>query len=158
TQLETNVDYTPHGARYVDALGNNQFVFGILDSRVLSFTLRQQLVLSRTLTVQAYAQLFSAFGRYGPFYGATSQGEPIRIADLVPTSYPSDPSFHSSVLNVNLVLRWEYRLGSTLFLVYTRSQSELPSTPVPATLLPVGLGAGPTNEVFLVKWTYWWNV
>ena len=26
-------------------------------------------------------------------------------------------------MNVNLVLRWEYRLGSTLFLVYTRAQT-----------------------------------
>jgi hypothetical protein len=160
TQLETNVDYTPHGARYVDTLGSDQFIFGILESRLLSFTLRQQMVLTPTLTLQAYAQLFTAFGRYGPFYAASSEGQPIRISDLAPTSYSSDPSFHSSVLNVNLVLRWEYRLGSTLFIVYTRSQSELPTasgSPIPTTLFPVQLGPGPTTDVFLVKWSYWWN-
>ncbi len=161
TQLETSVDYTPHGARYVDSVGTDRFIFGTLDARLLSFTLRQQLVLSPTLTIQAYAQLFTAFGRYGPFYSAVSQGGPIRISDLAPTEYASDPSFRSSVLNVNLVVRWEYRIGSTLFLVYTRAQSALPSpsdAPVPTTLLPVGLGPGPTTEVFLVKWSYWWNV
>jgi hypothetical protein len=161
TQFETGVDYTPHGARYVDSVGTDRFIFGILDARLLSFTLRQQLVLSPTLTIQAYAQLFSAFGRYGPFYVAASQGSPIRISDLAPTEYAPNPSFRSSVLNVNLVVRWEYRIGSTLFLVYTRAQSALPSpsdAPIPTTLLPVGLGAGPTTEVFLIKWSYWWNV
>jgi len=161
TQLETAIDYTPHGARYVDTLGSDQFIFGTLDSRLLSLTLRQQLVLTPRLTLQAYAQLFSAFGRYGAFYGATSRGQPIWISDLVPTEYSSDPSFHTAALNVNLVLRWEYRLGSTLFLVYSRSQSSLPTPPgtrVPATLLPVGLGPGPTTETFLVKWSYWWNL
>lgn len=161
TQLETAIDYTPHGARYVDTVGSDQFIFGILDSRLLSLTLRQQWVLTPRLTLQAYAQLFSAFGRYSAFYSAISQGQAIRISDLVPTEYSFDPSFHTAALNVNLVLRWEYRLGSTLFLVYSRSQSALPTTPgttVPATLLPVGLGPGPTTETFLVKWSYWWNL
>ncbi len=161
TQLETGTDYTPNGARYVDTLGSDQFIFGILDSRLLSLTLRQQMVLTPRLTIQAYAQLFTAFGRYGPFYAAISRGSRIRISDLAPTEYRSDPSFHTSVLNVNLVLRWEYRLGSTLFLVYMRSQSGLPTgsgTPIPATLLPIGLGPGPTTDVFMVKWSYWWNV
>jgi hypothetical protein len=119
------------------------------------------MVLSPTLTIQAYAQLFSAFGRYGPFYSALSQGQPIRISNLLPTEYSLDPNFHTAVLNLNLVLRWEYRLGSTLFLVYTRSQSALPprpGAPIPATLLPAGLGPGPTTEVFQLKWSYWWSL
>src|SRR5262249_34400297 len=114
-----------------------------------------------TLTIQAYAQLFTDFGRYGPFYAAQSQGRPIRISDLVPTQYSLDPSFRSAVLNLNLVLRWEYRLGSTLFLVYARSQSApppRPGAPIPATLLPVGLGAGPATDVFEIKWSYWWSL
>ena len=156
-RLDLGVDYTPHGARYVDTVGADRFIFGLLDSRLLSVTLRHQMVLAPTLTIQAYAQLFTDFGRYGPFYTAVSQGQPIRISDLSPTDYSSDPSFHSAVLNLTLVLRWEYRLGSTLFLVYTRAQSALPpaaGAPTPATLLPVGLGPGPTSDVFLLKWSY----
>ncbi len=161
TQLETAFDYTPHGARYVDTLAADHFIFGILDSRLLSLTLRQQMVLTPTLTIQAYAQLFSDFGRYGPFYSALSQGQPIRISDLVPVVYTLDPSFHTAVLNLNLVLRWEYRLGSTLFLVYTRSQSALPTrpgAPIPATLLPARLGPGPATDIVELKWSYWWSL
>jgi len=161
TQLETALDYTPHGARYVDTLAADRFIFGILDSRLLSLTLRQQMVLTTTLTIQAYAQLFTDFGRYGPFYAAVSQGKPIRISDLVPVEYSSDPSFHSPALNLNLVLRWEYRLGSTLTLVYAHSQSALPprpGEPIPATLLPVRLGPGPSTDFLELKWSYWWSL
>ena len=45
------------------------------------------------------------------------------------------PDTESATLNVNLVLRWEYRLGSTLFLVYTRAQN-------PALLAVPGRRAG----------------
>jgi hypothetical protein len=59
---------------------------------------------------------------------------------------------------MNVVLRWEYTLGSTLFLVYTRSQ-------VPAVMLTSGEAANlnlssvsraPAADVVLLKPTYFW--
>ena len=71
-------------------------------------------------------------------------------------SFP-DPTFTFRSLRGNAVLRWEYRPGSTLFVVWTRS-SRIP-------LLPRGsmqfsddasaLFQGPSENVFLVKMTYW---
>ena len=40
-----------------------------------------------------------------------------------PSQRRSMPDTETATLNVNVVLRWEYRLGSTLFLVYTRAQN-----------------------------------
>jgi hypothetical protein len=57
-----------------------------------------------------------------------------------------------------VVMRWEYRLGSTLFLVYTRAQT--PSLAVPALgsasfeLSPVLHGRA-ADDVILVKLAYW---
>jgi len=57
------------------------------------------------------------------------------------------------------VLRWEYALGSTLYVVYTRSQS-------PAVTLGAGDEAvlslrsvrqAPAADVVLVKLTYFWS-
>ena len=113
------------------------------------------------MTLQGYAQLFTAFGHYGPFYTASSTGAPIRQAELVPTQPNENPDFHTAELNVNVVLRWEYRPGSTLFVVYTRAQSESPvaTGQSPAlTLWPGRLLQGPANDAFLVKWSYWWSV
>ncbi|HYO65003.1 MAG TPA: hypothetical protein VEU33_02870 [Archangium sp.] len=81
--------------------------------------------------------------------------------DLTPSSDVGPAGFHDAALNLNLVLRWEYRLGSTLFLVYSRAQHEGPSpkggTP-PATLLPGNLFSGPANDAVLVKWSYGWSI
>ncbi len=61
-------------------------------------------------------------------------------------------------MNVNAVLRWEYRLGSTLYLVYTRSQRELPPSggrEVPGSLGAPELFRGPAADTLLVKWSWW---
>jgi hypothetical protein len=57
------------------------------------------------------------------------------------------------------VLRWEYRLGSTLAAVYNRASESVPSPDgVPATLAPMGLAAGRTADSHLVKWSYFWHL
>jgi hypothetical protein len=71
---------------------------------------------------------------------------------------PENPDTLEGILNANVVLRWEYALGSTLFLVYTRSQ--VPSV----TLAPGETGAlsflpvsrAPAADVILVKLSYFW--
>jgi hypothetical protein len=171
TQLIFYVDSSPLASHWVESSPNNPnaFLFGDVDAHTLSWTLRQLLVITPRLTLQVYAQLFAAYGSYGPFYSAASNGAPIHFSDLTPvdplafdpTLVPSAwPSFHTSALNVNVVLRWEYRLGSTLFLVYSRSQSEMPyalNQPAPANVWPDALLPGPATDTFLIKWAYWWS-
>jgi hypothetical protein len=86
---------------------------------------------------------------------------PIYIRDLQPTTTSSGQDFRITTWNVNAVLRWEYRLGSALYLAYTRSQSAipvLPGRPVQPSLIDLGgLGQARTEEVVLLKWSYWWG-
>jgi hypothetical protein len=60
-------------------------------------------------------------------------------------------------LNANVVLRWEYLLGSTLFLVYTRSRTPTPSLGVgERPRLDIGAALrGPAADAFLVKLSFW---
>ncbi|HVG63797.1 MAG TPA: hypothetical protein VNA24_34855, partial [Hyalangium sp.] len=79
---------------------------------------------------------------------------------MTPTTAQADDDFYDVALNLNLVLRWEYRLGSTLFFVYTRSQQGLPAPEgeaPPATLLPRRLFSGPATDAVLLKWSYYWT-
>jgi hypothetical protein len=113
--------------------------------------------------LQVYAQLFSAYGRYGPFYLAEPDGPAgIRLADLREVPAPAEnPSFHTSALRVNVVLRWEYQLGSTLFLVYARTQDQQPPPAgllPPASIWPGPLLRGPATDMLLIKWTHAWGV
>ncbi len=162
TRLETSFGYRPMGARYLDTLGSTA-LFGTQDPTTLSITLRQQVVLTPRLTFQVYAQLFSGAVHYGRFWSAPIDGQLSVAADrLAPHVFTGlNPDEHTSVLNLNVVLRWEYRLGSTLYLVYSRSQHERarPSgDAVPTSLWPSQLFSGPATDTFLLKWTYWWTV
>lgn len=167
TKLDALLDVTTYPVRYVDGDGGSRaLVFGRLRAPALSLVLRQMLMLTPQLTLQAYAQFFSARTEYGPFFGvASSSAGPIRLADLRPIEPSADPGFawfqnpglHESRLVINANLRWEYAPGSSLWLVYRRDQAEQPlasGEPVPATFQPRALAKGPSVDTVLVKWVH----
>jgi hypothetical protein len=161
TRLEAETASRRMGARFLSADQAQNALFGLQHPSFLTVTLRQQAVLARRLTLQAYAQLFSGVVRYSSFFAAGLAGrERLDVDELVPVTFVGNVDQHFSALNLNLVLRWEYRLGSTLFVVYTRSQQELPPLNGIASrsLFPDQLSAGPVTQTFLVKWSYWWDV
>jgi hypothetical protein len=114
--------------------------------------------------LQTYAQLFLASGHYSDLgqVVVSKAGLPISLSYLAanagaPTSATHAADFEEAALNVNVVLRWEYHLGSTLFLVYSRSQ--IPNVELmtnDATLRPSAVLRGSAVDVFLVKLSYWW--
>jgi hypothetical protein len=173
TRLDLRYEWNAWRARWIDTDGGGGQLFGDLRAPVLSATLRQQLVLTRHLTLQAYAQLFTTYGRYGAIYQASAgPGGRVRFTDLRPRARPAqadpadpfafvgDPDFRAGALNVSAVLRWEYRLGSTLFVVYSRGQLEPEwegAGSAPHTLRPWDLARGPTTDTFLVKWSRWYG-
>ncbi|MEJ2501803.1 MAG: DUF5916 domain-containing protein [Gemmatimonadota bacterium] len=94
-------------------------VFGARDSRAMDLTLRSTYTFTPHLSIQLYAQLFAAEGRY----------DAMRILrtpdDLAPfDAFPKRNEFAFSSLQSNAVLRWEYRPGSTLYVVWTHGRSD----------------------------------
>ncbi|HEX8821288.1 MAG TPA: DUF5916 domain-containing protein [Archangium sp.] len=162
TRLEVFLDRTSNGPRFIEDLGDNRFLLSPLLSDSMSLTLRQQWVVTPRLTLQGYAQLFTAYGAYGTYYEGTSDASraPIRLESLVPVERENTDDFHDVGLNLNLVLRWEYRLGSTLYVVYSHGQQRFPvaeGTHPPHSLIPHGLLAGAANDALMVKWAWYWG-
>jgi hypothetical protein len=130
----------------------NTYTFADLDSKYFSTTLRATMTIAPPLSFQGYAQLFLAEGEWADFKGVTTSGArpTIRRDDLKPMTgftYDGGADFKDAALNVNLVLRWEVDPGSTLFMVYTRSQA--------AGYQRYKLDTGPTEDVLLVKFVYY---
>ena len=69
------------------------------------------------LSLQLYSQLFAARGRFSDFSVLANPSE-LRSFD-----YPKQPDFSFQSFQTNVVLRWEYRPGSTLFVVWTQSRN-----------------------------------
>jgi len=153
--------------RYIsrsEVSGRTQYLFGRLRARGDSTTLRATYSISPTLTFQAYTQLFRAYRRYTDFASLTAgEKAPVILrGDLYPSAGPSSsPDRLDLALNATIVLRWEYSLGSTIFLVYSRAQvpeanlapGELPRLDFNADMLI----SGQATQAILLKIAHWWG-
>jgi Domain of unknown function (DUF5916)/Carbohydrate family 9 binding domain-like len=143
---------------------SGQYSFGRLAARNVGATLRATYTFTPSLTLQAYAQLFVAAGHYTRFAEvfAPAGARPVVHLDdlrLVGVFPSTNPDFEQAALNVNLVLRWEFVLGSTLFAVYTRSQTpNVPLSPGEPAALDIGaIRRAPTDDALVLKLSYWWG-
>jgi hypothetical protein len=151
--------------RYARQVASTGYYFGKLRANSVSATLRASYTFTPQLTLQAYAQAFLASGHFDDlrqYTGPTGPGARVTIANLqasMPMPPPTTPDFQDAALNINVVFRWEYRLGSTIYFVYSRSQ--IPTVPLsgftpPASIDPHAFGHGGTSDVFLLKFSSWW--
>ena len=138
-----------------DGDGIIDYVYGTLSRDVVDLTLRATYAFTRDLTLQAYMQPFVAVGDY---YKVRKLALP-NSYEFTPVTLDYNPDFNSKSLQSNVVLRWEYVKGSTLYAVWNRTQGD-PSRPGVFSAfrdLRDAFGAGEANNVFMIKATYWIN-
>ena len=67
-----------------------------------------------------------------------------------------NPDFSVTKLNANVVLRWEYRAGSTVYAVWSQERSEETHRgDARLGALHRDLWSAPTTNVLLVKWAHY---
>lgn len=143
--------------RNVDTTGDGvaDHVFGTLRRQVIDLTLRGTYAINRDLTFQAYLQPFVAVGDYENIRRLARP----RSFEFAPATIDNNPDFNRKSLNGNMVLRWEYLRGSTLFVVWNLNKRDNISDPgrfSPARDLRNAFG-GETTHVLMVKASYWLN-
>ena len=133
-------------------------MFGRLDQHTVGLTTRVNYTLSPRLSIQIYAQPFVSAGDYLDFKeladGRTKQyGDRFR-----PYDYTANPDFNYRSFRTTNVLRWEYRPGSTLFVVWQQGrEATLDQGAFDFRRDIGGVFDAPATNVFLVKWAYWLN-
>jgi len=93
-------------------------VFGNRDTRALDMTLRSSFSFSPDLSLQFYGQFFLANGIYRDFQMLATRDELVDIED-----YPKQLDFSLKSLVTNLVMRWEYLPGSTIYVVWSHGRN-----------------------------------
>jgi hypothetical protein len=147
-------------ARYLDTAASGERILGRLDAAALGSTARATYTFTPNLSLQSYLQVFLARKDYDRYWAVSAPPRStIHLRDLTTAATPAeDPRGSVSVLNVNVVLRWEYRLGSTLYLVYTRVQNGSPADPLRGPRLDLGsLRNAPAADTLLLKLSRWWG-
>ncbi len=152
--------------------GDRRYVFACLDQTTVAASIRLNVTLTPDLSLQTYVQPFISAGRYSDFKELARAGtyEFVHYGQAPGTSYADgevaplggtpfalgDPSFNFKSLRGNAVLRWEYRPGSVLYLVWTQQRTDeealgdLRFGPSTRRLLDVR-----ADDIFLVKATYY---
>ena len=120
----------------------SRYVFSYIDRSTFSTQFRASFVVTPDLTVDAYAEPFAASGRYYDYgellapgsleritYGehgtrSVTQADGSRKVTIGGSTLtlPND-DFNVRSFNSNVVVRWEWRSGSTLFLVWQQSRN-----------------------------------
>ncbi len=148
-------------ARYLETAPTGERILGRLDAAAVGSTARATYTFTPSLSLQSYLQVFLARKDYDRYWAVATTGDKpiIHLRDLsTPATPAEDPRGSQAILNVNVVLRWEYRLGSTLFLVYTRVQNATPSDPFLQPRLDLGaIRHAPAADTLLLKLTRWWG-
>lgn len=103
--------------RDTDGDGEIDHVYGRLRQKLFDVNVRTTYAFSRDLTLQAYVQPFRVVGDYSD---VRRLARPLSF-EFEPVTLPFDPGFDRTSLLSNVVLRWEYIRGSTLFVVWNRS-------------------------------------
>ena len=147
------------GRQYVATLAGgpaetfgSHYVFARVDRATYSTQLRVNYTVKPDLTLDVYGEPFAASGAYGP----TQELVAARSGELRPFAVPGNRDFNTKSFRSNVVLRWEWKPGSTLFVVWQQNR---------AATSPIGTRASigdmfdsitaPGDHVLAVKTTFW---
>lgn len=132
------------------------FLYGALDSQTLDLTTRANILFSRDLSVEVYVQPFISAGRYAHFK-VLAKPRSYLFADH--PGPEKSPDFRNRSLHSNAVLRWEYKPGSTLFIVWSQfrdDEAEVGAFRPGHNLRRSFIDEG--TNIFLVKLNYWLHI
>jgi hypothetical protein len=113
-------NHTQWFGNFTDAAGTH-YSFAHLEQRTTSMNVRLNYTMTPDLTLELYGQPFVSRGEYADFREVSStpyaQSYDARFEPYTPPP-EEDRQFKVTSLITNSVLRWEYRPGSTLFVVW----------------------------------------
>ena len=134
------------------------YVFGRLEQRTVGMTLRANYTMSPSLSLQAYAEPFVSAGRYERFRELTDGRAAVYEARYQPYAYTGNADFNYRSFRTTNVLRWEYKPGSALFVVWQQGrESSGDQGDFRLGRDFSGVFSAPSRNVFLVKFSYWFN-
>lgn len=151
-----------------------RYIFAFIDRTTLSTQVRVSYTFKPDLTLDVYAEPFAASGRYDNFgellaarsrllraYGADgttieTRSDGSRLVRGPETFILENRDFNTRSFRSNVVLRWEWRPGSTLYVVWQQDRSD--SQPIGGHVslgdMLGSLGAPGTN-FFAIKASFW---
>jgi hypothetical protein len=172
--------------RTPDDADSTYYVLGELDRQDASMEIRADFAITPRLSLEIYAEPFASAGAYDVIKLAAdpkAENYEDRFDPLGPDRMNrpggdedvqvdvdvdgdgnvdfefSDPDFRVVSFRTNVVLRWEFRPGSTLFVVWQQNRGQdFAGGPLRLTTALVDVFDTPGTHVFAVKLAYWFGL
>lgn len=129
TRYSRNRDNTQWYGNFTDSAAVLHYTFAHLEQQTLGLTVRFDYTASPTLTLQVYANPFVSKGTFSnvrEIANARAADYASRFAAYGDTAVTGNPGgFNFKQFNSNTVLRWEYKPGSEIFLVWTQGRQDV---------------------------------
>ena len=146
SSISRNLNQMQYVATTSDDSGTTRYLVGEIDQTTARVSFRMTYMLTPNLSIQYWGQPFGTSGKYSNFKNITdSRAEeymerfsliPANTMSLTTSGYDVDedgngmpnysfgkPDFNFGQFRSNMVIRWEYIPGSTVFLVWTKEQN-----------------------------------
>ena len=134
------------------------YVFARLDQQTVALTTRVNYTMSPTLSLQIYAEPFVSAGAYTSYKELVDGRADDWQSRYAPYDYRGNADFNYRSFRTTNVLRWEYRPGSSLFVVWQQGREDnAPRGDFRFGRDFSGVFSVPASNVFLVKFSYWLN-
>jgi hypothetical protein len=155
-----NRDDSQWYGNFTDGDGVTHYTFAHLEQRTASVTWRVDYTFSPDLSLQIYAQPFVSKGTYSDVRELDTPRAEAYDDRFKPYDEVADPGgFNVKQFRSNVVLRWEYSPGSTLYIVWNQGRDDAVGSPGDRSLsrnMRDLFDLHPDNT-FLVKASYWLN-
>ena len=158
-----NRDNTQWYDNVTDSSGGNHYLFAHLAQQTVSLTMRVDYTITPNVTLQVYASPFVSKGTYSDLRELANPRAADYLARYQPATVPppssDSPGFNVKQFRSNVVFRWEYHRGSTLFLVWQQGRQDSANLegdrPLGGNLRDVF--RLPASNTLLLKASYWLN-
>jgi hypothetical protein len=164
----------------IDANNSKKYVLGKINQETLGLTIKIDFNITPEISLQYYGSPFASIGKYTDFKLITNPKDdvyanrflllknPALIGDYYQIDENIDdqavytlhnPDFNFYQFRSNLVFRWEYRPGSQIYFVWSHDRTDY-INPGPYSLGSTGerLSKIFPNNIFLVKFSYWFSL
>jgi hypothetical protein len=142
--------------------GVTHYTFAHIDQRTTSMSTRVNYTITPDLTFEFYGQPFVSTGEYTDIREISATPDADDYDDRFQPYTPppnSQTEFKFTRLRTNAVVRWEYRPGSTLFVVWAHGREDAPTqySRQPWMRDYRDLFSLHPDNTFLIKVAYWFN-
>lgn len=181
--MSANYEDNHNKLKYVSTINfssEKRYILGTISQKTLGFTFRVDLNMTPEISILYYGSPFNSRGTYSDFKRVVNPDANVyeeRFAhnknvilsgarylldennDFVPDYDIGNPDFNFHQFRSNLVAKWECRLGSFIYLFWSREKTGNISSDES----PCGNSSGQLrkvipNDIFLIKLNYWFSL